>query len=192
MENKQRCSWVNLDNLLSIAYHDTEWGIPQFDDNKLFEMLILEGAQAGLSWNTILNKRENYRLAFDHFDPTKIAKYDEQKIQELLKNKGIIRNKLKVRAAVKNAQVFLAIQQEFRCFADYLWAFVDGKPIENSLQDYRQAPTHSDISDKLSKDLKKRGMSFVGTTIIYAFMQAVGMVNDHQLNCFCKKEKNNE
>ncbi len=135
MENKQRCSWVNLDNPLSIIYHDTEWGIPQFNDNKLFEMLILESAQAGLSWNTILNKRENYRIAFDDFVTEKVAQYDEYKIQLLLENKGIVRNRLKIRSAVKNAQVFLAIQQEFGCFADYLWAFVAGKPIQNHFQD---------------------------------------------------------
>ncbi|MDP8171094.1 DNA-3-methyladenine glycosylase I [Pasteurella skyensis] len=188
MKTKRRCSWVNLDNSLSVQYHDTEWGKPEFDDRKLFEMLILEGAQAGLSWNTILNKRENYRIAFDYFDPQKIAKYDEKKIAELLQNSGIVRNKLKINSVVKNAKVFLDIQQEFGNFSNYIWAFVKNKPIKNHIQDYAQAPAMTPLSDKISKDLKKRGMSFVGSTIIYAFMQAVGMVNDHQTDCFLYKE----
>ncbi|MDP8099105.1 DNA-3-methyladenine glycosylase I [Pasteurella atlantica] len=187
MKTKRRCSWVNLDNSLSVQYHDTEWGKPEFDDRKLFEMLILEGAQAGLSWNTILNKRENYRIAFDHFNPQKIAKYDEKKIAELLQNSGIVRNKLKINSAVKNAKVFLDIQQEFGSFSNYIWAFVKNKPIKNHIQDYAQTPAMTPLSDKISKDLKKRGMSFVGSTIIYAFMQAVGMVNDHQTDCFCRQ-----
>ncbi|MDP8050968.1 DNA-3-methyladenine glycosylase I [Pasteurella atlantica] len=187
MKTKRRCSWANLDNSLSVQYHDTEWGKPEFDDRKLFEMLILEGAQAGLSWNTILNKRENYRIAFDYFDPQKIAKYDEKKIAELLQNSGIVRNKLKINSAVKNAKVFLDIQQEFGSFSNYIWAFVKNKPIKNHIQDYAQTPAMTPLSDKISKDLKKRGMSFVGSTIIYAFMQAVGMVNDHQTDCFCRQ-----
>ncbi|MDP8033318.1 DNA-3-methyladenine glycosylase I [Pasteurella atlantica] len=187
MKTKRRCSWVNLDNSLSVQYHDTEWGKPEFDDRKLFEMLILEGAQAGLSWNTILNKRENYRIAFDHFNPQKIAKYDEKKIAELLQNSGIVRNKLKINSVVKNAKIFLDIQQEFGSFSNYIWAFVKNKPIKNHIQDYAQTPAMTPLSDKISKDLKKRGMSFVGSTIIYAFMQAVGMVNDHQTDCFCRQ-----
>ncbi len=181
----KRCSWVNLNNPLSIAYHDNEWGVPCFDDNKLFEMLILESAQAGLSWETILNKRENYRIAFDNFNPNKIADYDEEKINELLQNSGIIRNKLKIKSAIKNAKVFLQIQQEFGSFSTYLWQFVNNKPIKNCYQDYAQAPTKTPVSDIISQDLKKRGMSFVGSTIIYAYMQAVGLINDHQIDCFC-------
>ncbi len=190
--NKQkRCSWVNLKNPLSIQYHDNEWGVPVFDDNKLFEMLILESAQAGLSWETILNKRENYRIAFDNFSPQVIAQYDEAKIQQLLQNSGIVRNKRKVRSAINNARVFLTIQTEFSSFSEYLWAFVNYKPIKNEIIDYQQAPTTTELSDKLSKDLKQRGMSFVGSTIMYAFMQAVGLVNDHQTDCFCAKKRGN-
>ncbi len=184
MQTIHRCSWVNLKNPLSIKYHDEDWGVPVFDDRLLFEMLILEGAQAGLSWDTILNKRENYRRAFDNFNPEKIAKYNDDKIQELLQNPGIVRNKLKIKSAIKNAKVFLEIQGEFGSFSDYLWKFVNNKPIKNHFADYLQAPTKTDISDKISKDLKKRGMSFVGSTIMYAFMQSVGMVNDHQTDCF--------
>ncbi len=184
MTNK-RCSWVNLNNPLSIAYHDNEWGVPCFDDNKLFEMLMLESAQAGLSWQTILNKRENYRLAFDNFNPNKIANYNEEKINELLQNSGIVRNKLKINSAIKNAKVFLHIQQEFGSFSTYLWQFVDNKAIKNCYEDYSKAPTKTPVSDIISQDLKKRGMSFVGSTIIYAYMQAVGLVNDHQVDCFC-------
>lgn len=185
MTTKNRCSWVNVNNPLSIAYHDNEWGIPCFDDTQLFEMLILEGAQAGLSWETILNKRENYRLAFDNFNPNKIANYDEEKIAELLQNSGIVRNKLKINSAIKNAKVFLHIQQEFGSFSTYLWQFVDNKPIKNCYKDYSKAPTTTVISDIISQDLKSRGMNFVGSTIIYAYMQAVGLVNDHQVDCFC-------
>ncbi len=185
MTTKNRCSWVNVNNPLSIAYHDNEWGVPCFDDNKLFEMLILESAQAGLSWETILNKRENYRLAFDNFNANKIANYNEEKIAELLQNSGIVRNKLKINSAINNAKVFLHIQQEFGSFSAYLWQFVDNKPIKNCYQDYAQAPTTTAISDIISQDLKKRGMSFVGSTIVYAYMQAVGLVNDHQIDCFC-------
>ncbi len=185
MTTKNRCSWVNLNNPLSIAYHDNEWGVPCFDDNKLFEMLILESAQAGLSWETILNKRENYRLAFDNFNPNKIANYDEEKISELLQNSGIVRNKLKINSAIKNAKVFLQIQQEFGSFSTYLWQFVDNKAIKNCYKDYSKAPTKTPVSDIISQDLKKRGMNFVGSTIIYAYMQAVGLVNDHQVDCFC-------
>ncbi len=189
MENKTRCSWVKLANPLSVSYHDKEWGVPCFDDNKLFEMLILEGAQAGLSWETILNKRENYRRAFDNFSPNKIATYQDDKIAELLNNPGIVRNKLKIKSAIKNAKVFLKIQQEAGSFSDYIWSFTDKKIIKNNFEDYTKAPTKTELSDKISKDLKKRGMSFVGSTVIYAYLQAIGIVNDHQINCFCRKVK---
>lgn len=165
-------------------YHDTEWGVPSHDDRHLFEMLILEGAQAGLSWATILNKRQNYKQAFDDFDVQKVASYDEAKIQELLSNEGIVRNRLKVRAAVKNAQVFLDIQKEHGGFSKYLWSFVDNKPLQNSFKTMRDLPAKTELSDTISKNLKKRGMSFVGSTIIYAYMQAVGLVNDHELGCY--------
>ncbi len=186
MQNKQRCAWVNPENKLDVEYHDTQWGVPVFDDRLLFEMLILEGAQAGLSWTTILNKRQNYKQAFDNFDVQKVAKYDDKKIAELLQNAGIVRNKLKINSAVKNAKVFIAIQQEFGSFSDYIWGFVNGKPIQNHFKNISEIPAKTALSDKISKDLKKRGMSFVGSTIIYAFMQAVGMVNDHQTDCFCR------
>ncbi len=186
MKNINRCSWVNLDNALSIEYHDNEWGVPCYDDNKLFEFLILEGAQAGLSWNTILNKRENYRKAFDNFNPQKIAKYDETKINELLENVGIVRNKLKIKSAINNAKIFLEIQKEFDSFSKYIWSFTNNKVIKNNFDDYSNAPRKTALSDSISKDLKNRGMSFVGTTIIYAYLQAIGVVNDHQQNCFCR------
>lgn len=169
---------------LMIAYHDEEWGVPCHDDRKLFEMLILEGAQAGLSWETILKKRESYREAFDHFDPRKVAKYDPRKIEELLQNPGIVRNRLKVESAVKNAKATLAIQDEFGSLDAYLWSFVDGKPIINRFKSLKELPAKTDISDAMSKALKKRGMNFVGSTICYAFMQATGMVNDHEVGCF--------
>lgn len=181
---KKRCGWVDLNNDLYVKYHDQEWGVPLHDDNKLFEALILDGAQAGLSWSTILNKRENYRKAYDNFDPKKVAKYDEKKISDLLQDKGIVRNRLKVRSSIKNAQVFLEIQKEFGNFDKYLWSFVDYKPLKNSFQKLNELPAKTELSDKISKDLKKRGMSFVGSTIIYAMMQAIGMVNDHQTDCF--------
>jgi len=181
---KKRCEWVNLKNDLYIKYHDQEWGVPVHEDKRLFEMLILEGCQAGLSWETILKKRENYRKAYDNFDPKKVAKYSEEKIKELLTNEGIVRNKLKVRASVKNAKVFLKIQKEFGSFDKYLWNFVDNKTVINKLEKFEDYPAKTEISDKIAKDLKKRGMSFVGSTIIYAMMQAIGMVNDHQIDCF--------
>ncbi len=184
--NKKRCSWVKLDSELSIYYHENEWGKPCYDDNKLFELLILEGAQAGLSWNTILNKRENYRKAFDNFDVNKVALYDETKVSELLLNSGIIRNKLKIKSAIKNAKVFLKIQEEFGSFSNYIWSFTDNQIINSSYDDYSNAPTKTELSDKISKDLKVRGMSYVGSTIIYAYLQAIGVVNDHQKDCFCK------
>lgn len=181
---KKRCKWANSQNELYIKYHDEEWGVPLHDDNQLFEAIILDGAQAGLSWVTILKKRENYHKAYDNFDPKKVAKYSDEKILELLQNAGIVRNKLKVRSSVKNAKVFLEIQKEFGSFDQYLWGFVDGKPIKNKFKNEKKLPAKTEVSDKLSQDLKKRGMSFVGSTIIYAVMQAVGMVNDHEVSCF--------
>ena len=177
-----RCPWAS--NPLSIRYHDEEWGLPVHRDAALFEFLILEGAQAGLSWNTILNKRENYRTAFHHFDPRKIAGYDRRKIQSLLNDAGLIRNRLKMASAVENAKAFLKVQQEFGSFDTYVWQFAGGRPIVNSWRSPKQVPARTPESDALSKDLKKRGFSFVGTTICYAFMQAVGMVNDHLTECF--------
>ncbi len=178
----QRCTWAR--SALMIAYHDTEWGTPLHDDRALFEFLILEGAQAGLSWETILKKRDYYRLAFDHFDPQTVARYDERKIAELLANPGIVRNRLKIAAAIQNAQAFLAIQQEFGSFDAYLWRFVNGQPIKNRWQTLQDIPVRTATSDALSKDLARRGFKFVGSTICYALMQAVGMVNDHTVDCF--------
>ena len=177
-----RCSWPSDD--LSIRYHDEEWGTPLHDDTILFEFLILEGAQAGLSWDTILKKRENYRAAFDSFDPTKIARYDRRKIQTLMRNAGIIRNRLKIASAVQNAKAFLKVQEGFGSFDTYIWQFTGGAPRVNSWRSSKQVPASTAESDAMSKDLKKRGFSFVGTTICYAFMQAVGMVNDHLTSCF--------
>ncbi len=182
----QRCFWAK--NELAIAYHDAEWGVPLHDDRMLFEFLILEGAQAGLSWDTILRKRENYRAVFDNFDPEKIAHYDEAECNELLRNEGIIRNRLKIASAVSNAKAFLKVVEEFGAFDKYIWGFVDGKPIVNCWSETRQVPAKTDVSDAISKDMKKRGFSFVGSTIIYAFMQATGMVNDHLVACFRYKE----
>jgi DNA-3-methyladenine glycosylase I len=181
MEN--RCAWAGSDPLY-VAYHDEEWGVPEHDDRKLFEMLILEGAQAGLSWSTILNKRAAYLEAFDGFDPQKVAQYDEDKIQELLANPGIVRNKLKVRSAVQNANAFLEVQAEFGSFDAYIWQFVGGKPKVNAWKSLSEIPAETEESRAMSKDLKKRGFNFVGPTICYAFMQAVGMVNDHVMDCF--------
>ena len=177
-----RCDWAKND--LAIAYHDAEWGVPAHDDKKLFEFLILEGAQAGLSWDTILRKRENYRAAFDKFDAKKIALYDERKCAGLLQNEGIIRNRLKIASAVRNAKCYLKIKEEFGSFDSYIWSFVDGKPIENAWENIEQVPASTEISDAMSKDLKRRGFNFVGSTICYAFMQATGMVNDHLVSCF--------
>ncbi len=181
--NKHRCAWAGSDPLYNL-YHDTEWGIPVHDDRKLFEMLILEGAQAGLSWITILRKRENYRKAFDNFDAKKIAKYDKRKVNELLKNAGIVRNRLKITAAIVNAKLFLDVQKEFGSFDKYIWQFVGGKPIVNKRASIKDIPASTTESDTMSKDLKERGFKFVGTTICYAFMQACGMVNDHEMKCF--------
>jgi len=183
-----RCFWANTDDQLYIAYHDREWGVPVHDDRVLFEFLILEGAQAGLSWSTILRKRDNYRLAFDDFEPAKIARYDEQKVAELLANPGIIRNRLKVRAAIQNAQAFLKVQEEFGSFDAYMWQFVGGKPVINAWQSGREIPAATEESRLMSKDLLHRGFRFVGPTICYAHMQAVGMVNDHTTDCFRYQE----
>jgi len=176
-----RCAWAS--NELAVRYHDEEWGRPVHDDRVLFEFLILEGAQAGLSWNTILQKRENYRKAFDGFDPARVARYDRRKLQQLLRDPGIVRNRLKVSSAVENAKAFLRVQEEFGSFDRYIWQFVDGKPIVNARKSLKQVPASTAESDAMSKDLKKRGFKFVGSTICYAFMQAVGMVNDHVVNC---------
>ena len=182
----QRCSWAK--NELAIAYHDAEWGVPLHDDRRLFEFLILEGAQAGLSWDTILRKRENYRAAFDNFDVEKVAKYTDKKIAKLLQNEGIIRNRLKIASAVSNAKAFLIVQKEFGSFDKYIWQFVNGKPIKNKWKEILQVPAKTEISDAISKDLKKCGFNFVGSTIIYAHMQATGMVNDHLVSCFRYKQ----
>ena len=176
-----RCAWAS--NELAVRYHDEEWGRPVHDDRVLFEFLILEGAQAGLSWNTILQKRENYRKAFDGFDPVRVARYDRRKLQQLLRDPGIVRNRLKVSSAVENAKAFLRVQEEFGSFDRYIWQFVGGKPIVNARKSLKQVPPSTTESDAMSKDLKKRGFKFVGSTICYAFMQAVGMVNDHVVNC---------
>jgi len=184
---KKRCEWVGEDPL-SLSYHDKEWGVPEHDDLKLFEFLILEGAQAGLSWITVLRKRENYRKAFDNFNPGKVSEYDEKKLRELLSNEGIIRNRLKIEAAIQNAQAFLAVQEEFGSFDAYSWQFVDGKPKINAWKKMEEIPSKTPESDAMSKDLKKRGFKFVGPTICYAHMQAVGMVNDHTVDCFRYKE----
>lgn len=180
--NIKRCAWVTTDPIY-IDYHDYEWGIPLYDDQKLFEFLILEGAQAGLSWITVLKKRENYRLAFNHFDPTKIVKYSSKKVDQLLKNPGIIRNRLKIESAILNAKAYLKLSEKID-FHDFLWQFVDGEPIINHWRNQQSVPAKTSISDKLSKELKSNGFKFVGSTICYAFMQAVGMVNDHITSCF--------
>jgi DNA-3-methyladenine glycosylase I len=176
-----RCGWARND--LSIQYHDREWGVPLHDDRELFELLILEGAQAGLSWDTILKKRENYRAAFDNFDAKKIARYDPRKMLALMRNEGIVRNRLKILSAVQNAKAFLAVQKEFGSFDRYIWQFVGGESLVNAWK-AKQAPSRTAESDAMSKDLKKRGFNFVGSTICYAFMQATGMVNDHAMKCF--------
>jgi DNA-3-methyladenine glycosylase I len=182
-----RCAWASGD--LSIRYHDEEWGVPVHEDSTLFEFLILEGAQAGLSWNTILNKRENYRKAFSQFNPQKVARYDRRKMEQLLRDPGIVRNKLKIASAVANAKALLAVQNEFGSFDRYIWQFVDGKPRRNSPESLQHVPARTPESDAMSKDLKRRGFNFVGSTICYAFMQAVGMVNDHVVDCFRHPEK---
>jgi DNA-3-methyladenine glycosylase I len=186
-DGKSRCWWCG-DDPEYVAYHDTEWGVPIYDDLKLFELLNLEGAQAGLSWITILRKRENYREAFDNFDPEKIAQYDETKIAELLNNEGIVRNKLKVHGVVTNARLFMEMRESGESFSKYLWSFVDGKPIQNSLQTKSDVQANTVISDEMCKSLKKRGFKFIGSTICYAFMQSAGMVNDHLVDCFRYEE----
>lgn len=178
-----RCAWAGSDPLY-VAYHDQEWGVSLHDDNRLFEFLILEGAQAGLSWSTILKKRENYRVAFDSFDPHLVAQYDARKVEELLSNPGIVRNRLKVESAISNAKAFLKIQDEFGSFDAYIWGFTGGKPIRNAFKTLGEIPASTAESDAMSKDLKRRGFRFVGSTICYAYMQAVGMVNDHLVDCF--------
>lgn len=181
--NKIRCAWCTEDKIYQ-DYHDKEWGVPVYDDDRLFEFLILEGAQAGLNWLTVLKKRENYRKAYNNFNPKEVSKYNEEKKKELLENKGIIRNKLKINSSIKNAKVFLEIQREFGSFRKYLWDYVDNTQIKNNFNNINEIPTKTELSDKISKDLKKRGMSFVGSTIIYAYMQAVGIVDDHTKDCF--------
>lgn len=180
----QRCTWANPNEPLYVTYHDEEWGVPCHDDRKLYEMLVLEGAQAGLSWITVLKKRENYRAAFDGFDPEKIALYDDKKIAELMENPGIVRNRLKVNAAVANARAYLQVREEFGSFDQYIWQFVGGKPKVNHWEKLGGIPAETPESQAMSKDLLKRGFKFVGPTICYAFMQACGMVNDHTVDCF--------
>jgi len=180
---KNRCFWVTESKLYQ-DYHDNEWGKPVFDDRLLFEFLLLETFQAGLSWITILNKRENFRKAFDHFDYHKIAEYSESKYDSLLEDAGIIRNKLKIKSAISNARIFIKVQKEFGSFSNFIWAYVGGKPIVNQFRSKEDVPATTSLSDKISKDLKQRGFKFVGSTVVYAFMQAIGMVNDHTTNCF--------
>jgi len=184
----ERCEWVNEKNPLYIHYHDAEWGVPVHDDGRLFELLILEGAQAGLSWETILNKRENYRKAFKDFDPAKVAKFTKLDSDKLLLNEGIVRNRLKIHSAIKNATVFREIQKEYGSFDRYIWEFVQFTPLCPKYDSIGEIPTKDELSDTISKDLKKRGMSFVGSTIVFAFMQAIGMINAHTTNCFRYKE----
>ncbi|MHA2142740.1 MAG: DNA-3-methyladenine glycosylase I [Candidatus Thorarchaeota archaeon] len=188
MDGKKRCDWAPLDNPLYVKYHDEEWGVPVRDDRMLFEFLLLEGFQAGLSWITILKKRTNFRQAFDNFDAKKIARYDENKIEELMKNSGIVRNRRKIESAVVNAKAFLQVQKEIGSFSDYIWSFVDGKPVVNKWRRMGEIPANTELSDRVSRDLKNRGFKFVGSTIIYAFMQATGMVNDHTVDCFRYEE----
>jgi DNA-3-methyladenine glycosylase I len=185
---KVRCKWAEIGSVIDVEYHDNEWAVPVHDDNKLFEFLLLESAQAGLSWSTILKKREAYRKAFDNFDIQKIARYDEEKLQQLFTNSSIIRNKLKIRSVVKNANAFIKIQNEFGSFDSYLWSFVDGVPIQNNWNNWKDVPSRTQISDLLSNDLKNRGFIFVGSIICYSMMQAIGMVNDHITSCFRHKE----
>jgi len=179
----ERCGWAGTDPLY-VAYHDEEWGVPVHDDRHLFEMLMLEGAQAGLSWHTILKKRENYRAAFDNFDPATVAAYGDEKVTSLLADAGIVRNRLKIAATVRNAREFLAVQSEFGSFDTYIWRFVEGQPIRNAWTTMSEIPASTAVSDAVSKDLKRRGFTFVGSTIMYAHMQATGMVNDHLTSCF--------
>lgn len=187
LDVSNRCPWAKLSNPLYVAYHDEEWGIPVHDDTKLFEMIILEGAQAGLSWESILNRREGYRKAFDNFDLQKIIKWTPEKRESLRNDPGIIRNRLKIESVPINARAFMKVQKEFGSFDNYLWKFVEGKQIVNSPESMSDISATTEISDKLAKDLKKRGFKFMGSTIVYAFMQAIGMVNDHLLSCSCRR-----
>jgi len=182
VKERVRCAWANND--LAIRYHDEEWGVPVHDDRTLFEFLILEGAQAGLSWNTILNKRENYRAAFEGFLPERVALYDRRKMQQLLRDPGIVRNKLKIASSVANAKAFLRVQEEYGSFDRYVWQFVDGKPVHNRWRSASRVPASSPLSDLIAKDLSRRGFKFAGSTIVYAFLQAAGVVNDHLISCF--------
>jgi DNA-3-methyladenine glycosylase I len=183
MSEMNRCAWTGANELM-LAYHDTEWGVPLHDDQKLFEFLVLEGMQAGLSWSTILNKRENFRAAFHHFDVARVARYTPRDVERLLKNAGIIRNRLKIAAAIHNAQRFIDVQHEFGSFDAYIWRFVDGRPIKNAWTSLKEIPAKTPLSDAISKDLIERGFKFVGSTIVYAHLQATGMVNDHTVDCF--------
>lgn len=187
MEDKQRCKWC-IGTPIYEQYHDEEWGIPVYDDQKLFEFLLLETFQAGLSWITILKKREAFRTGFDDFDYKKVRCYSEEKVQELLENSGIIRNKLKIRAAITNATAFMEVQKEFGSFSKYIWGFVEGKPIQNTIKSVADIPSNTPLSDTISKDLKKRGFKFVGSTVVYAHMQATGMVNDHVEDCWTRNQ----
>lgn len=184
-----RCSWCEKEDIY-IEYHDKEWGVPIYDDRKHFEFIVLESAQAGLSWLTILKRRENYRMAYDDFDPEKVARYDEKKLDELVKNAGIIRNRMKIAASINNAQRFLEIQQEFGSFSNYIWGFVNNKPVINEFASISEVPATTELSDTISKDLKKRGFKFMGSTIVYAHLQAVGIINDHITSCFRYEEVN--
>lgn len=188
-DGKIRCHWAPPNDPLYTAYHDKEWGVPLHDDRALFEFLILEGAQAGLSWSTILHKRDNYRRAFHRFDPKKVARYTSKDVARLLKDAGIVRNRLKIESAIGNAQAYLAVQKEFGSFDKYIWSFVGGKPMQNRWKTPRQVPASTPESDAMSKDLKQRGFRFVGSTICYALMQATGMVNDHRVDCFRHKAR---
>jgi len=188
-DGRVRCRWAPPDDLVYTAYHDKEWGVPVHDDRRLFEFLILEGAQAGLSWSTILHKRENYRKAFARFDANKVAKFTRKDVARLMKDAGIVRNRLKIESSISNAQAFLEVKREFGSFDAYIWSFVGGKPLLNRWRTGTHVPARTEISDKMSKDLKKRGFRFVGSTICYAFMQAVGMVNDHSTTCFRHKRR---
>ncbi len=181
----KRCFWVDENNPIYVKYHDEEWGVPKYDDKELFELLILEGFQAGLSWITVLKKREAFRKAFDNFDVKKVSKYDKEKVEQLLKNEGIIRSRNKIESAIKNAQIYIDIQKEFGSFSDYIWGFSKGKIIKNTTDKFEVS---TPLSDKISKDLKKRGMKYVGTVIIYSYLQAVGIVNDHETTCCCYKK----
>jgi len=185
---KPRCTWVPMGKPLYVAYHDEQWGVPEHDDRALFEMLVLEGAQAGLAWETILNKREGYRRAFDRFDPRRVARFDGRKVRALLADPGIVRNRLKISAAIANARAFLEVQREFGSFDAYIWRFVGGEPKRNAWKHHREIPARTGESDAMSKDLKRRGFRFVGSTICYAFMQACGLVNDHTTGCFRYRE----